>query len=588
MDTTKSQPAASNPALRKPTLNVNGFFRGGAERSAPLPEGGTPPGRGKSQPSPSSGRKPSIRPGLAKTPDEVKQEQPGALYWNIRGLIPMSNKTKVSYLRDLAILKNPFFIILTETHLSDAILTAEINISGYTVFRSDRAGRSHGGTAAYVRNDLACQVLLSESNSVCESLVLKVKSLETILVSMYRPPDSSLEEFGEALGNVKVTIDKAVENDPKMKNLLQVGDFNFPFVDWKNRSAYKTCPLAGRKANDKKQAELLIEHMDELYMENCCLKPTRGQNILDLVLSNNLGMFGEVSVLVSQSISDHNLLEIPITHSYNQPKQSRSKERPFSTKIHEYEFWEADEEDWMRYGALMEDIDWDHSSQGLDVGGKLELFYELLEDVVSKVFKKKEEFSEKEDADKRTKNKIPKQVRLLMRQKKEISNRMMNSKSWLKTLKLTRQLEDKEKQLMEKYKERKMKVENDALEKMKTNPRYFYAFAKTSAKSKSTVGTLVSKDGKLCSTAAEKSECLREQFESVFTKPDERFKIENIKTFCNIGDVVSSEWARCGAACSQPSGGGVGGAPGWTPSSRIADTAGICITKAMNRPLAAL
>ena len=149
------------------------------------------------------------------------------------------------------------------------------------------------------------------------------------------------------------------------------------------RSAHKTCLLAGRKANDKKQAELLIEHMDELYMENCCLKPTRGQNILDLVLSNNLGMFGEVSVLVSQSISDHNLLEIPITHSYNQPKQSRSKERPFSTKIHEYEFWEADEEDWMRYGALMEDIDWDHSSQGLDVVGKLELFYELLEDVVS-------------------------------------------------------------------------------------------------------------------------------------------------------------------------------------------------------------
>ena len=91
-----------------------------------------------------------------------------------------------------------------------------------------------------MRNDLACQALLSESNSVCESLVLKVKSLETILVSMYRPPDSSLEEFSEALGNVKVTIDKAVENDPKMKNLLQVGDFNFPFVDWKNRSAYKT------------------------------------------------------------------------------------------------------------------------------------------------------------------------------------------------------------------------------------------------------------------------------------------------------------------------------------------------------------
>ena len=65
-----------------------------------------------------------------------------------------------------------------------------------------------------------------------------------------------------------------------------------------------------------------------------------------------------------------------------------------------------------------------------------------------------------------------------MRQKKEITDRMMTSESWLKTLKLTRQLEEKEDMLTEKYKERKLKVEKEALEKMKSNPRYFYAFAK--------------------------------------------------------------------------------------------------------------
>ena len=345
---------------------------------------------------------------MASTTEEVDQQQ-GILYWNIRGLIPSSNKTKVSYLRDLATLKNPFFIVLTETHLSAAILTAEVGIPGYTFFRSDRAGRSHGGTAAYVRNDLACQVLLSESNSVCESLILKVKSLETILISMYRPPDCSLEVFGEALENVKETIDKAVEKDPKLSNIIQVGDYNFPFVDWKNRNAYKICPLAGRKADDKRQAELLIEHMDEYYMENCCLKPTRGQNILDLVLSNNLNMVGEASVLISKSISDHNLLEIPINHSFNQPKELKVKERPYTTKIHEYELHEADAEDWMRYEALMEEKDWNLASQGLDVEGKVKVFYEILEDVVSKVFKDKKEFSEVKLESKRSKNKIPKE-----------------------------------------------------------------------------------------------------------------------------------------------------------------------------------
>ena len=67
-------------------------------------------------------------------------------------------------------------------------------------------------------------------------------------------------------------------------------------------------------------------------------------------------MIGDVSVLASQSISDPNLLEIPITHSYNQPKQIRSKVRPYSTKIHECDLLEADVEDWLRYNALMEDI----------------------------------------------------------------------------------------------------------------------------------------------------------------------------------------------------------------------------------------
>ena len=55
----------------------------------------------------------------------------------------------------------------------------------------------------------------------------------------------------------------------------------------------------------------------------------------------------------------------------------------------------------------------------------------------------------------------------------------MTSESWLKTLKLTRQLEEKEDMLTEKYKERKLKVEKDALEKMKSNPRYFYCICQS-------------------------------------------------------------------------------------------------------------
>ena len=67
-------------------------------------------------------------------------------------------------------------------------------------------------------------------------------------------------------------------------------------------------------------------------------------------------------------------------------------------------------------------------------------------------------------------------------------------------------------------------------------------------KNKSTVGTLVDKDGKLCNTAAEKSECLRKQFESVFTKPDINFMIDNIDVFCIETDRWQAPTGEPGAA----------------------------------------
>ena len=45
------------------------------------------------------------------------------------------------------------------------------------------------------------------------------------------------------------------------------------------------------------------------------------------------------------------------------------------------------------------------------------------------------------------KNKIPKDVRLLMRQKHELSERIKKSNHWLKTVKLTKELEAKEKSI---------------------------------------------------------------------------------------------------------------------------------------------
>ena len=67
----------------------------------------------------------------------------------------MKNRTEVAYLCDLATESNAPFIAIQETHLTEDILSAELQVPGYTLYRSDRlGGRSHGGCAVYSRDDL--------------------------------------------------------------------------------------------------------------------------------------------------------------------------------------------------------------------------------------------------------------------------------------------------------------------------------------------------------------------------------------------------------------------------------------------------
>ena len=95
----------------------------------------------------------SFKPSCIKK--SIKADKNGSIYINIRGLYPKCNQSKIPYLSDLTSKTNAPFICLTETHLTPSVLDAEVSISGYDLFRSDRKYRSHGGVAIYVRKDLA-------------------------------------------------------------------------------------------------------------------------------------------------------------------------------------------------------------------------------------------------------------------------------------------------------------------------------------------------------------------------------------------------------------------------------------------------
>ena len=52
-------------------------------------------------------------------------------------------------------------LIVTESHLNNNILDAEIQMEGYDLIRGDRKERSHGGVAIYTSSNIISETLLT-------------------------------------------------------------------------------------------------------------------------------------------------------------------------------------------------------------------------------------------------------------------------------------------------------------------------------------------------------------------------------------------------------------------------------------------
>ena len=63
---------------------------------------------------------------------------------------------------------------------------------------------------------------MSHSNGTGDSLAVKVKSFEALIICMYQPPDTKYDEFREALETLQETIDNVIQNDLQIQNNLSM------------------------------------------------------------------------------------------------------------------------------------------------------------------------------------------------------------------------------------------------------------------------------------------------------------------------------------------------------------------------------
>ena len=460
----------------------------------------------------------------------MRRDKNGAIYLNIRGLYPLRNRTKVCYLRDLAAESNCSMIVVTETHLTPSILDAEVSIPGYILYRSDRDSRTHGGCAIYVREDLTSSLETNHSNSVCETLAVKIKTLNTLVVAQYRPPDCQLDEYIEALAVSQQAIEKTMKNDCKVRTILKFGDFNFPFLKWPSRKIYSTNERAV-KSDEKLQAEKFNEFCDETFLENYVTTPTRGRNILDLILSNNHMLINFYKMIINKTLSDHNLIYISLNFSFNEETRSEKVMNPYSTKVFQYETKKATIQQWGRFDHVLRNIDEEELLKNIAPEEQLKRIYQTIEEALEQCLEKKESLENDDGKVKRKKIFIPRRIRSLMRRKEKLSERVLKSRSWLKNHKVMEELEEIECEIDESYKKKRMEEETKARLKLKDNPAFFYTYTKKFSKTNSQLNTLVTKDGSVLTDPLEQAELLMKQYESVYSRPKEEFKIEDAEEF---------------------------------------------------------
>ena len=401
----------------------------------------------------------------------------------------------------------PQVVCIIESKLKQDILDSEININNYDIIRSDRKLRDCGGVAIYLSCDLPYNTLLQFSNSVCESLVIKIPSKNTVICAFYRPPDCYPNEFKEAI--IQVSDILKVHEDC---DIILTGDFNFPEIDW-------SIPLQRKFNQNNNQINTLLNLSDELFLQQLVTKPTRNNNILDLVFTNIIDSPLDCTTSFFKPFSDHNLVKLILSKDQSCSNDSAKEENPNQdpSKLRSYNLHKA-EYDKMK--SELTKVDWKKELSGNTASEKLNQFLNILLKIIS------QHAPLKKDRNKNFKSKFYKERRALWRRRRRLLNKRYITPT------CQQKLDEIDLLIKKSHHHEKLHNENSAVEMIQLNSKYFFTYANKTRKGRDKIGPMTDKEsGNTITEAEEMANLLQTQYCSVFSKPDSEQHIDNINDF---------------------------------------------------------
>jgi len=268
-------------------------------------------------------------------------------------------------------------VFISETWLKPALPDCCIaNLEYWSIWRCDRVNRPGGGVCILTRN---ATVVASSVSVPCIdrpidvqicTIDMHLKNCNVRLINVYRPPanDSCVTAVIAMKKLIRCLTDLCDCNLP----IVLAGDLNLPNIDWRSPTL-----IADSESCSVNFSLFATRHaFDQLVSD-----PTRGRNILDIVLCNESFLIGTVKTCSPFSTSDHCCVRFNINYE-DAAKQTSSHQSVASKRVAMPDFRRAD---WDSIKAHLSHVEWDSVfAQCCSCGDLATRFYDVLYESIEK------------------------------------------------------------------------------------------------------------------------------------------------------------------------------------------------------------
>ena len=400
------------------------------------------------------------------------------------------------------------FICFTESWLKNHITEAQITIPNYEIFRQDRKNRQCGGVLQYIHSSLPVSDVSTYDDDICEAIVCHIKSINTKVAAVYRPPDTKTKNFEKLLQFLQSQLNS--DSPGEFTELVIMGDFNLPGLKWgENQNNLQD-------SDNSKPNRMFLEFMENNLLSQYVEKPTRKKNILDLFLTNNPNLVLHTTSEETR-LSDHNIVKIYTSYNLTSPR------KPYRPHFESCSFRDLNlhKANFDNINSDLNATDWEHLKSVCPADEYPELFRLIVLQICMEHAPIKSQQNKTINPHLRKRNTLRRRKRKIIPQIQALKN--INPKS-PKLVKLRAELYDIEHNIIDSITEQQRHREAGVLTKIVENPRYFYSYAKRYSKRKSTVGPLLNKDNVLEGDPKKMADILQNQYISVFSDPTSRKK----------------------------------------------------------------